>query len=606
MASPDLSTVSSTPLFDRLIPVAIREGPFEELRLARILVLVAAFGSGIGVVSGIVHYQIGDHARAFVTFFAGIPFAGSIGLLFATGRVRPSAHLLCASFTAVILLSTALADRGSPIAVAIIALPVAASLVGGWRVGAWWTIAAVGLLLTSELRQPLTEAERSLAMLAATMAGGTGAAVVLVERSRARAAERALEARERAERDERNRRRAEQALQESQALFATAFRRAPSMLVLARLDDARILSVNESFTRLSGWSAREAVGRKLEELDAFTHPDDRERLLRRVLERGTTESVEIRMRKKSGEFVWLLASAEILHLEGRNCLLAQAIDITDRKQRDEVLEHHRARLEARYAERGERLRESLDRLREGERLAAIGTLAAGVAHQINNPIGAIVAATEFALMKEQQGDPDGERLRREALETARAEAKRCGRIVKNVLKFARDEPTAKWVEDVTATVRRACELARPYVEKRGGSLTIDLTPRSLPVLGSPIDLEQALLNLIHNAAESRRDGARVEVRTVLRDTQAEVTVTDDGEGIDRHERSRIFDPFYTSRIEEGGSGLGLSVVHGIVGDHGGELEVEDADGGGTRMRLLLPLADPDQPTDAELDQGATV
>jgi len=285
---------------------------------------------------------------------------------------------------------------------------------------------------------------------------------------------------------------------------------------------------------------------------------------------------------------WLLVSAERIEIGGRICVLAQGVDITDRKRIDQQRIRRGEELETRFEERGERLKASQIRLRERERLAAVGTLAAGVAHQINNPIGGIVAASEFAL-SEGKGS-EGEKSRRQALETALEEARRCGRIVKSMLKFARNEPTPKWVEDINPIVRRASELSRNYVESRGGTLDITSWPEALPVLISTIDLEQVVLNLVRNAAESRPEGARVTVETRRLGDQVEIIVSDDGPGIDDETRSRIFDPFFTTRLEEGGSGLGLSVAHGVVADHEGRLEVESSEGGGTRFRIVLPLS----------------
>ena len=96
--------------------------------------------------------------------------------------------------------------------------------------------------------------------------------------------------------------------------------------------------------------------------------------------------------------------------------------------------------------------------------------------------------------------------------------------------------------------------------------------------------------LIYNAAESKAEGAHVRITTRRLEDTIEITIADDGDGIDMNARERIFDPFYTSRLVEGRSGLGLSVVHGIVGDHGGKLEVEDVPDGGTQIRVQLPLS----------------
>lgn len=257
-----------------------------------------------------------------------------------------------------------------------------------------------------------------------------------------------------------------------------------------------------------------------------------------------------------------------------------------------VLEQYRAALEARLVAQSEELRSSLVRLDEHKRLVAVGTLAAGMAHQINNPVGAIAMAAEFALLG--RGDRNAAAIGEEALTTVLEEARRCGRIVKSVLQFARDEPAAKWVESLTPTVLRATRLTRDYVVSRGGRLDVKLSDDPLSVEMSPIDVEQAIINLIRNASESRSGGANVEVETVRVGSEACVFVADDGNGIDAELRARVLEPFFTTRVADGGSGLGLSVVHGIVTDHGGRLEIEGRPNGGTRICLRLPVVEADR------------
>lgn len=255
-----------------------------------------------------------------------------------------------------------------------------------------------------------------------------------------------------------------------------------------------------------------------------------------------------------------------------------------------IFEQYRSELEARLVARSEELRASLVRLDEQKRLVAVGTLAAGIAHQINNPIGAIAVAAEHAL--HVRDDADGSELRDVALARVVEEARRCGAIVKSVLQFARERPAAKSLENLNPTVDRASAHASAYVMERGGRLDLALSQDPLPVRMNPIDVEQVVINLIRNGSESRKDGANVEVRTARVDGDACILVSDDGEGIDALTQARVLEPFFTTRLSEGGTGLGLSVAHGVVTDHGGRLEIERRSCGGTTFCVRLPLAEP--------------
>jgi len=257
--------------------------------------------------------------------------------------------------------------------------------------------------------------------------------------------------------------------------------------------------------------------------------------------------------------------------------------------RDTKRAQHAAEFELAAAER-ERERLEAEMVNRRENLAAIGTLAAGVAHQINNPVGSILAAAQFGLLargeKEDWNDPD-----RETLETIEHEARRCGRIVQALLRFSRGEQPEKWEEDLNIVVRTSVNAAMSYAREKQAQLDFEPAPRTVYLMLSPIEFEQAIVNLIHNAIESREVGARVRVETDFTETHAQVRVHDNGHGVDDAERERIFEPFYTTRQESGNSGLGLSVVKGVAEDHAGRVEIHPgADGSGSVFTLEIPIA----------------
>ncbi|UCG16346.1 MAG: PAS domain S-box protein [Phycisphaerales bacterium] len=262
------------------------------------------------------------------------------------------------------------------------------------------------------------------------------------------------------------------------------------------------------------------------------------------------------------------------------------VDITERKQAEKELARYRDHLEELVEQRTRELADSREQVRQAERLASIGTLAAGVAHEINNPVGGILIAAQGAL-----GEIDGPQDQRyiaRCLNEIVEDAKRCSRIVKSILGFAREEPTEKWASDINAVVMRSIDLTRELVDNRGAMVTLELGEGVSAVPLNPIEFEQVLVNLITNAVEAAGEGVRVTVRTERRDATARVTVADDGPGMPPERLKHVFDPFYTTRQRAGGTGLGLSVVHGIIQAHGGNIDVKSQPGLGTVFTIDLP------------------
>ena len=233
----------------------------------------------------------------------------------------------------------------------------------------------------------------------------------------------------------------------------------------------------------------------------------------------------------------------------------------------------------------ERLKLTREAMLRSERLASLGTLAAGIAHEINNPLGSILAAARNAV--EAGRTPGGEKQVTMCLETIARNTKRCADIVKSVLQFSRRQPSEKQAGDLNATVERALDLIREYASDRGAGIETHLA-RSLPEIRfSPVEMEQVIVNLIKNAVESG-EGIRVTIDTEARGDLVRLRVRDNGRGMGEEGLRHLFDPFYTTRQEEGGSGLGLSIAHGIVTDHGGTIEVTSAPGSGSEFLVSLP------------------
>lgn len=266
-------------------------------------------------------------------------------------------------------------------------------------------------------------------------------------------------------------------------------------------------------------------------------------------------------------------------------VVASFVDITRRRQTESELDRYRYQLEHLVRERTAQLEASQQQLRQSERLASIGTLAAGIAHEINNPLGLILLRLDD--IRHSQNDAAAVES---CLVAVAEDVNRCARIVKGVLRFARRESSEKWRNDLNQIVRAAVELTGDYVRENGVRLELDLAGELPPILGNATELEQVVVNLVQNAVHACAGEGRITLQT-LRDTaDVLLLVCDDGCGMTPEHRVRAFDPFFTTRFDQGGTGLGLSTCHGIVSDHGGSIDIDSQHGRGTMVTVRLPIA----------------
>ena len=206
---------------------------------------------------------------------------------------------------------------------------------------------------------------------------------------------------------------------------------------------------------------------------------------------------------------------------------------------------------------------------------------------INNSVGTILAAAQFELSDPKGGTGAGEAAR-STLETIEREALRCARIVRSVLLFARADPGRVADHDLNEIVESSRIATAEYARGRGARVEVWLERGPVAVRGNAVELEQVLVNLIRNAIESRASDAEVHVRVEDSQARAVVLVRDNGTGLSDETKKRLFEPFYTTKLREGGSGLGLSVAHGILMTHGGEIEVVSEMSAGACFRISLP------------------
>ncbi|MEK7363075.1 MAG: ATP-binding protein [candidate division NC10 bacterium] len=230
--------------------------------------------------------------------------------------------------------------------------------------------------------------------------------------------------------------------------------------------------------------------------------------------------------------------------------------------------------------------------RQAEKLAALGTLSAGLAHELNNPVGIISSRIDLMLQEaEELGLPPQVR---QDLEVLHRHSQRVARIARGLLSFARQSPGDRGLLDLNGVVEDTLLLLEKQVSKEGITVRRSLAPDLPPMQGDPNALQQVVLNLLTNARDAMADGGeiRIETGTVAgRPGWLRLVVADNGPGIPLDRLPKIFDPFYTTKAQ--GTGLGLSVSYGIVREHQGTIDVQSQPGKGTTFTLTFPVVVPE-------------
>lgn len=248
--------------------------------------------------------------------------------------------------------------------------------------------------------------------------------------------------------------------------------------------------------------------------------------------------------------------------------------------RDELTAKNRELIEA-----NENLRQVQEQLIRSERLAAIGQLAAGVSHEIDNPVGIILGYAELLLDDLEEADP-----RRDDVLAIIAECRRCRRITGGLLGLARGGAVRRESLRLAELAEATAASLRPQKLFRQVPIRIQAPPEPLEVFADPDPLRQVLVNLLLNAAQAMGGSGEVAVTLERAGEQVSLTVDDSGPGVPLELRERIFDPFFSTKGSGEGTGLGLSLCRKLMEEQGGSLFVADAPAGGARFGLLLPVA----------------
>ncbi len=351
--------------------------------------------------------------------------------------------------------------------------------------------------------------------------------------------------------------RAEEALRESEERYRRLVELSPDGIAIHA--EGRLVFANQQGLRLLGLqSLDEAVGRPVVE---FIHPDDRvlveERVRRGLKLREAQPPVEERFLSADGNPVPVEVAATPFQYLGKAATLVVFRDIS------------------------ERLRVS-EQLRQAQKMEAVGQLAGGVAHDFNNLLQAVLAAIQVL-----RSEPDDRVRSARTLDELEGHVRRGASMTRQLLLFSRRDVTRGEPLELDGVVAGTAEMLRRLVPERV-RMQLELGGSRLPVEADRGQLEQVLVNLVLNACDAMPEGGELVVRTGQLPGRVWLEVGDTGSGVPDALRERIFEPFFTTKPAGKGSGLGLSVVHGIVTAHGGEVAVRTGDRGGSTFRVILP------------------
>lgn len=357
---------------------------------------------------------------------------------------------------------------------------------------------------------------------------------------------------------------AAESLRQSEASFRSFVENSPIGIYRAT-GTGRLLAVNASLVKLLGYSSSIDLLQIPMTDELFANVADRDRLVKQLQMHGEASSTDMEWRRKDGTLVTVRVSARAYRDERGSVWFSEG-----------------------FVENVMPLRAAEQALRQSEKLAALGQLVSGVAHELNNPLAAILHFAEDLL--DDQRTPEDH----DALSVIRDQARRSRSIVRDLLSFVRSRESSKERVSINEALAASVKALEPIVVEAGARLVAELPSSDIHGNIDRAALQQVVTNLVVNAAQASGSGGRVRFHATVTATELRFVVEDSGPGIPAKLMDRIFEPFFTTKPVGQGTGLGLSVTLGIVQQLGGQISVENRladEGPGARFTVHLPITD---------------
>ncbi len=352
-----------------------------------------------------------------------------------------------------------------------------------------------------------------------------------------------------------------------------------------------IKMVNHTALEILGYKDEEILGRPMELI--FEKTDGRSLImggskLEELLRDGVIKDFEIFFRSRDGERIPMVLSGSVMRntYNDIDAIICVAKDLRDTKR----LLAEKARAEAEKAKADEltraynKLQELKEQLIQSEKMASLGQLAAGVAHEINNPLSGILTYGHLLLRKLKQDDPN-----REDIEIIVNETNRCSEIVHGLLDFARQTKPKMVNANITKLIDETLSIMENQFYIKDIKVIKNLKEDTPEIMLDVNQIQQVFINILLNSIEAMSEGGTIRVASDCDQKYVYITFQDNGYGIPEEIIGKIFDPFFTTKSGEKGTGLGLSVSYGIIERHNGTIEVKSKLNEGTTFIIKLPL-----------------
>lgn len=333
-------------------------------------------------------------------------------------------------------------------------------------------------------------------------------------------------------------------------------------LIFVADNHGRFIDINQAGIEMLGYDTKVDFLQSVNLADLFVEPEHYENMLNEIGYKGFIKDREYKLKTKNNREFQVLFSSTVQKNETGQIIIHEGIikDITLWKDMKE-------------------------QLLQADKLASLGQLSAGVAHEINNPLGLILGYTQLLMRRESKGPQAFEDLK-----TIEKQTRNCKIIVEALLNFARKTKTQKIAININQTIKNIIAVIRHQFELDNVNLATKLDETIQPVTGDSEKLKQVFMNLLMNAKQAISESGDITITTfTLNHNRVSVTVEDNGSGIPADIINKIFDPFFTTKPTGLGTGLGLSVSYGIIKEHNGKISVQSKEGKGTTLKVELPV-----------------